>query len=85
MMDVARTSETSVDIQLRIRQYVPEDSELNLCLFSLNVSTNAVFSVTLSNVLKNVYIFLTHPYATFNLNIGLIKHCTLHPQIKVKL
>jgi hypothetical protein len=28
MMEVARTSETSVDIQLRTRQYIPEDSEL---------------------------------------------------------
>jgi hypothetical protein len=29
MMGVARTSETSVDIQLRRRQYIPEDSELH--------------------------------------------------------
>jgi hypothetical protein len=28
MMETARTSETSVDIQLRTRQYIPEDSEL---------------------------------------------------------
>jgi hypothetical protein len=28
MMEAARTSETSVDIQLRTRQYVPEDSDL---------------------------------------------------------
>jgi hypothetical protein len=27
--EAARTSETSVDIQLRTRQYVPEDSELH--------------------------------------------------------
>jgi hypothetical protein len=26
---IARTSETSVDIQLRTRQYIPEDSELH--------------------------------------------------------
>jgi hypothetical protein len=30
MMEAARTSETSVDIQLRTRQYIPEDSELQL-------------------------------------------------------
>jgi len=30
IMEVARTSETSVDIQLRTRQYFPEDSELIL-------------------------------------------------------
>jgi hypothetical protein len=29
MMETARTSETSVDIQLRTRQYIPEDSELH--------------------------------------------------------
>jgi hypothetical protein len=29
MMEAARTSETSVDIQLRARQYIPEDSELH--------------------------------------------------------
>jgi hypothetical protein len=28
MTEAARTSETSVDIQLRTRQYIPEDSEL---------------------------------------------------------
>jgi hypothetical protein len=28
MMEAARTSETSVDIQLRKRQYIPEDYEL---------------------------------------------------------
>jgi hypothetical protein len=29
MMETAHTSETSVDIQLRIRQYIPEDTELH--------------------------------------------------------
>jgi hypothetical protein len=29
MMEAARTSETSEDIQLRTRQYIPEDSELH--------------------------------------------------------
>jgi hypothetical protein len=28
MIEAARTSETSVDIQLRTRQYFPDDSEL---------------------------------------------------------
>jgi hypothetical protein len=28
-MEAARTSETSVDIQLTTRQYIPEDSELH--------------------------------------------------------
>jgi hypothetical protein len=29
MMEAARTSETTVDIQTRARQYIPEDSELH--------------------------------------------------------
>jgi hypothetical protein len=29
MMEAARTSETLVDIELRTRQYIPEDSELH--------------------------------------------------------
>jgi hypothetical protein len=29
MMEAARTSETSVDIQFRTRQYIPEDPELH--------------------------------------------------------
>jgi hypothetical protein len=29
MMEAARTSETSVDIQLRTRDYIAEDSELD--------------------------------------------------------
>jgi hypothetical protein len=34
MTEAARTSETSVDIQLRTRQYIPEDSELYLAYYS---------------------------------------------------
>jgi hypothetical protein len=34
MMEAAHTSETSVDIQLRTRQYIPDDSELQLTLTS---------------------------------------------------
>jgi hypothetical protein len=30
VMEAARTSETSVDIQLRTRQYIPEYSELHI-------------------------------------------------------
>jgi hypothetical protein len=33
MMEAARISETSVDIQLRTRQYIPEDSELQIQIF----------------------------------------------------
>jgi hypothetical protein len=30
MMEAARASETSINIQLRTRQYIPEDTELNI-------------------------------------------------------
>jgi hypothetical protein len=36
-MEAARTSETSVDIQLRTQQYIPEDSELQTINDSLPV------------------------------------------------
>jgi hypothetical protein len=32
MMEAARTSETSVDIDLTTRQYIPDDSELHTSL-----------------------------------------------------
>jgi hypothetical protein len=38
MMEAARTSETSVDIQLRTRQYIPEDSERDFSCLFLNSS-----------------------------------------------
>jgi hypothetical protein len=31
IIEAARTSETSVDIRLRTRQYIPEDSEVHTC------------------------------------------------------
>jgi hypothetical protein len=33
MMEATHASETSVDIQLRTRQYIPEDSELHLWVY----------------------------------------------------
>jgi hypothetical protein len=47
MMEAARTSETSVDIQLRTRQYIPEDSESNLkliCWYPQKVLGSAYFT-----------------------------------------
>jgi hypothetical protein len=44
MMEAARTSETSVDIQLRTRQYIPEDSENSTCsLNSLHTKLSTFF------------------------------------------
>jgi hypothetical protein len=34
MMEAARTFETSVDIQLRTRQYIPDDSKLHYLVVS---------------------------------------------------
>jgi hypothetical protein len=39
MMEEARTYETSVDIQLRTRQYIPEDSEIQKYNAQNNVLT----------------------------------------------
>jgi hypothetical protein len=40
-MEAARTSETSVEIPLRTRQYIPEDSELcKICLAMPKFSNN---------------------------------------------
>jgi hypothetical protein len=40
MLGAARTSETSVDIQLRTRQYIPEDSELQRKTYHLILILN---------------------------------------------
>jgi hypothetical protein len=39
MMVAGRTSETSVDIQLRTLQYIPEDSELHVVKYHSKWST----------------------------------------------
>jgi hypothetical protein len=44
MMEAIRTSETSVDIQLRARQYIPEDSELHT-LFLIEINKLFYFSL----------------------------------------
>jgi hypothetical protein len=41
MMEAARTSETSVDIQLRTRQYIPEDSELQNVPYQTTASVHS--------------------------------------------
>jgi hypothetical protein len=47
MMEAARTSETSVDIHLRTRQYLPEDSELHTRRRE-NLKSHKVFLIFLS-------------------------------------
>jgi hypothetical protein len=41
-MEAARTSETSADIQLRTRQYIPEESELQTFLLIIPIDRNHV-------------------------------------------
>jgi hypothetical protein len=41
MMEAARTSETSVDIYLTTRQYIPEDSELQMLYLLFRFHTGA--------------------------------------------
>jgi hypothetical protein len=56
MMEAARTSETSVDIQLRTRQYIPEDSELYLIMstqFLYSELDTTCLWVLIKNVVTN--------------------------------
>jgi hypothetical protein len=49
----ARTSETSVDIKVRTRQYIPEDSELH----TRAMRTWNLTSTVMLSFLKNVFTF----------------------------
>jgi hypothetical protein len=44
MMEAARTSETSVDIQLKTRQYIPEDSVQHIGV-NFNINTQGGVSL----------------------------------------
>jgi hypothetical protein len=51
MMEAARTSETSVDIDLRTRQYIPEDSELHIgCRENLKSRIVSIYFVFVGSV-----------------------------------
>jgi hypothetical protein len=71
-MAAARTSESSVDIQLRTRQYIPEDSELQKCLrcynftlYSVNIGTSAIYLVySIIIIVVVVVVVVTWPCAT---------------------
>jgi hypothetical protein len=52
MMEAARTSETLVDIVLRTRQYIPEDSELHT-RFRENLKSH-IFSVIITQSLAYI-------------------------------
>jgi hypothetical protein len=58
MMEAARTSETSVDIQLRTRQYIPDDSELRKLRF---LHTPLLYA-TLISLFEIISLRLTGPY-----------------------
>jgi len=66
MMEAARTSETSVDIQLRTRQYIPEDSELHTRRrenLKSHKFRNAKSGITVRSVLS---CFLLNPLLPFH-------------------
>jgi hypothetical protein len=58
MMEAARTSETSVDNQLRTRQYIPEDSELQ----GTHVSKDIVTTMSLKILLQQTQHMLWAAY-----------------------
>jgi hypothetical protein len=82
MMEAARTSETSVEIQLRTRQYIPEDSELipEILFLSFNYevyyrickSPRLVHKLCQENPVNTPesYFFNIH----FNIRLGLPNH-----------
>jgi hypothetical protein len=49
MMEAARTSEMSVDIQLRTWQYIPEDSELQMLLLCVSYILDILLSEKKNN------------------------------------
>jgi hypothetical protein len=52
MMEAARFSETSVNIQLRTRQYIPEDSELNGIISAETLGSASSVSIPFSVLRK---------------------------------
>jgi hypothetical protein len=66
MMEVARTSEMSVDVYLTTRQYIPEESglynlnsicdEINISINTLNHSVKVLYPCVLSRNLRNKFI-----------------------------
>jgi hypothetical protein len=50
MMEAARTPETLVDIQLRTRQYIPEDSELST---GVTMTMDIILTITMLLLLCN--------------------------------
>jgi hypothetical protein len=54
LKEAARTCETSVDIQLRTRQYIPEDSELSAKNSAGSEKDKKIlFSIGLFNIITN--------------------------------
>jgi hypothetical protein len=54
MKEATRTSETSVDIQLRTRQYIPEDSELSTQNSAGSEKDKKIlFSIGIFNIIMN--------------------------------
>jgi hypothetical protein len=72
MMEAARTSETSVDIQLRTRQYIPEDSELHTRRRE-NLKSHKSFEYFIKNnntKWRNQFFFLQRfPQCSFNYSL----------------
>jgi hypothetical protein len=73
MMEAARISETSVDIQLRTRQCIPEDSELRTRRRE-NLKSHTILRILKDHTSESDYIF------TFSLSV-ISYLCTLHNQL----
>jgi hypothetical protein len=60
IMEAARTSKTSVDIQLRTRQYIPEDSELQLSVCQENLYVVMALGTQFGKHLVHLHVFVSH-------------------------
>jgi hypothetical protein len=60
--EAANTSETSVEIQIRTRQYIPEDSELQLCFKLMNWVIHFAKINAIHNVILDFLTFSAFPH-----------------------
>jgi hypothetical protein len=69
MMEAARTSETSVDIYLTTRQYIPEDSELCSKISSSLFTIKRISNLVDSDGLLSVHHGIVHPLLSYGVMV----------------
>jgi hypothetical protein len=81
MMEAVRTSETSVDVQLRTRQYIPEESELHTLrrenLKSDKVQLRHISEGFLGNLIRFCHAALRHRECELNFSASTSRRTSL--------